>query len=190
MESRDTRSPGRAFLEPNQVPTEVHATGLDWPSGIHVTNEALVGALPNESDHTIGVTPCHSLQDRYERVGSTDCKSIYQSAWTSDQDKQLLHLRDMAQLNWRNIVSYFPETKLDAVKHRYKHLIKSHMGDDSTPRAQTRKRATFLTSSTPQRAAKKCRDLSRTKSRKQANSIVPEHIGSAHCRRVTRRAGS
>ena len=196
IESRYTRSPGRASLEPNLAPVGAGTTGLEWLSSTHVADGALAEALPDEPSHTVGVARnigSHTRRARSEQAGSIYCKSTSQSAWTSGQDEQLIHLRDTAQLNWRNIVNYFPEMTLDAVKGRYKHLKGSRMvcqtvSDVPKPRIQMHIGTTYLASSIPQKAAKKCRAPSRTKSRQQPISILREHYSTPRRRYATKRA--
>ena len=115
IESRGTSSPGRVSLEPNPAPVGADTAGLGWPSSTQVADAALAKALPDEPSHTVGVARTiepHTRRARSERDGSIDCRSTRQRAWTSGQDEQLLHLRDIAQLNWRNTVNYFPEMTL------------------------------------------------------------------------------
>ncbi len=53
-------------------------------------------------------------------------------AWTKDVDEHLLHLRDVAQLNWQTLVSYFPSTTPHSVRERYQQLKKSAAADQAT----------------------------------------------------------
>lgn len=48
--------------------------------------------------------------------------SRLQTAWTTDLDEDLLHLRDVAQLQWRRLVTYFPGTAPNDVRRRYQQL--------------------------------------------------------------------
>ena len=163
IENLDTRSPSPVSLEPNLAPVVAAAMGL--------TGRAIS-----------------------ERAGWVDCNPTSQSAWTSRQDEQFLYLCDIAQLNWSNIISYFPGMTSDAVKGRYKYLNGSKMtyqtvGDEPKLRLQMCKQTTYLASLTSHKAAKKCRAApSRTKSRKQPISTLPEHYGTPTRRRVTKQA--
>lgn len=188
IKSHDAISCGPVSLKPSSVPVVTAATGLEWLSSTHAADAALAEVLPDRPSHTIGVARTirsHTHEARSERASSIDCKSTSQSAWTSSQDEQLLHLRDTAQLSWRNIVNYFPEVALDAVKSRYKHLTRSRMThgtltDNPKPRVQMRKRSSYLASSTPQRAAKKCRASTRTESQKQSFKILSDRHATPH----------
>ena len=76
-----------------------------------------------------------------------------QVPWTSEQDEQLLHIRDVAQLQWRNIVTYFPDATLLALKRRYKQLnnaktTRQAVSTQQTSRVRGRKRAAFRPIST------------------------------------------
>lgn len=65
--------------------------------------------------------PC-DMDSRYEgRIFD----STLQIAWTTDLDGHLLHLRDVAQLNWQTLVTYFPGTALNDVRRRYQQLKKA-----------------------------------------------------------------
>ena len=177
IESRGTRSPSPVSLEPNSALVVAAAAGFECLSSTHVADGAL------------------TYQAKSERASWTDCTSTPISAWTSGQDEQLLHLRDIAQLNWRNIVSYFPGMTVDAIKGRYKHLNGSRVtcqtvGAKAKPRVQMRQRTTYLTPSTPQKAAKKCRASSRTEPRKQPMSTLSKHHGTPPHQHVTKRAES
>ena len=192
-ESRDTHSPSLVSLELDSAPVVAAATGFDWNSSTLIVDGALAKAMPDDTGHTVGVAGAfRSLihRARSERAGWKDCISTSQSAWTSRQDEQLLHLRNTAQLNWKNIVDYFPEMPLDAVKGRYKHLhqcrtIYQTESEVPEPRVQTRKGATYLTSSTPKKAEKNLRAQWRTKSRKQPINILSEHYNTPPRRHMT-----
>ena len=195
MESRGTRSPSPVSLEPGSAPVVAAVAALKCLSSTYVANGALTEAMPDGQRQPVGVArTVGSLTHRAgsERASWTDCRPTPQSAWTSGQDEQLLHLRDIAQLNWKNIVSYFPGITVDGIMGRYKHLNGSRVtcktvGAKAKPRVQMRQRTTYLASSTPQKAAKKCRALSRTESRKQSISILSEHHATPLRGRVTKR---
>ena len=196
IESRGTRSPSPVSLEPNSALVVAAAAGFECLSSTHVADGALAEVMSDGQSHTVGVArTVGSLTHRakFERASWTDCTSTPISACTSGQDEQLLHLRDVAQLNWRNIVSYFPGMTVDAIKGRYKHLNGSRVtcqtvGAKAKPRVQMRQRTTYLAPSTPQKAAKKCRAPSRTEPRKQPMSILSKHHGTPPHRHVTKRA--
>ena len=196
MESRGTRSPSPVSLEPDSAPVVAAVAVLQCLSSTFVANGALTEAMPDGQNQPVGVArTVGSLthRARSKRASWIDCRSTHQSAWTSGQDEQLLHLRDIAQLNWRNIVSYFPGVTLDAVKARYTYLnefrVKSQTVDvEPKPRVQMRKRTTCLASLTPLKVVKKCPDPSWTKPRKQPISILSEHCGTPPRQRVIKQA--
>ena len=196
IKSREIRSCSPVSLDPSSGPVLTAATDLGSPSSTPVTDAALTEAMSDEPSHATGVDGHLGLLtrvDRFEQARWKDCKRTPPNAWTSDQDKQLLHVRDIAQLNWKNIVNYFPGMTPDAIKVRYKHLNGSKMtfetlANETNQRAQMRKRRSYLTTSTSPRVAKKCRASSRTESRKQSISIMPEYHATPHCGRVTKRA--
>ena len=167
-------------------------TGLEWLSSTYVADRALAEALPDRPSREVGVA--RTIRSHIRRARSEqavwNCKSTPSSVWTSGQDEQLLHLRDIAQLNWMKVINYYPGTTLNAVKSRYKLLKGSGQsaGDEPMPQAQMRKRANYVASSTPQKAAKKCRAPLRTKSRKPPISILSEHYSTPRRRHATRRA--
>ena len=196
IESRDTRSCSPVSLEQSSVCVIKAATDFGWPSSTHVADAALAEVLPDEPSHATGVTRSLGLLTRVARSEQArweGCKPTSQGAWTSEQNEQLLHLRDIAQLNWRNIVSYFPGMTMDAVKSRYKHLSGSRVtcqtvNAKAKPRVQMRQRTTYLAPSTPQKAAKKCRPPSRTIPRKQPMSIPSKTHATPTHGHVTKRA--
>lgn len=51
--------------------------------------------------------------------------SMSQTAWTTDLDGDLLHLRDVAQLHWQTLVTYFPGIAPNDVRRRYQQLKKA-----------------------------------------------------------------
>lgn len=57
--------------------------------------------------------------------------SMSRIAWTNDADKHLLHLRNVAQLNWQTLVTYFPGTTPDSVRQRYQQLKKMETVDQA-----------------------------------------------------------
>lgn len=139
IESHDTRPLDQASPEANSALVRADTTDLEQLLSTLVADGASAAALPDGPWHTVDVPRTIGSRTRRagsEQPGSTDCKSTPHSVWTSGQDEQLLHLRDIAQLNWRNIVSYFPEMTLDAVKGRHKHLnvTRQTVGDGSQPR--------------------------------------------------------
>jgi hypothetical protein len=196
IESRSTRSTSPLSLEPNSALVVAAAAGFECLLSTHVADGALAEVLPDGQSYMVGVARTVGLltyRAKSERASWTDCTSTPISTWTSGQDEQLLHLRDVAQLKWRNIVSYFPGMTVDAIKGRYKHLNGSRMtcetmGDEPKPRVETRKRTSYLVSLIARTAAKKCRASSRTESRKQPISILLEHHATPHRGRVTKRA--
>ena len=79
---------------------------------------------------------CHGFRDSWND-GSRACR--VESNWTMELDEHLLHLRDVAQLKWGNLVTYFPGLTLNAVKTRYKNLNEGRttrqiVGDEPTSR--------------------------------------------------------
>ena len=142
IESRGTPSPSPVSLEPNSALVVAAAAGLECLSSTHVADGALAEVMSDGQSHTVGVASTFgplTPRARSERASWTDCRSTTESAWTSGKDEQLLHLRDIAQLNWRNMVRYFPGTTVDAIKGRYKHLNGSRvtgqtMGIKAKPR--------------------------------------------------------
>ena len=196
IESHSTRSPSLVSLESNSEHMVAAATSPKYVLSKHLANEALAKVLLDEPRHTVGVARTvgsRTCQARSERTLWIECKSTPQRPWTSEQDEHLLHLRDVAQLNWRNIVSYFLGTTMNAVKGRYKHLNECRMacqivGDEPKSRLNMNRRSTHLAASTFQKAAKKCRAPSRPKSRRQPIDSLAEHYGPPHRRRVTKQA--
>ena len=196
IESRGTRPPSPASLEPDSAPVVAAAVGLECLSSTHVADGNLAEVMPGGQSHMVGVAG--TIGSITRRAASkpaswTDCRPSPHSPWTSGQDEQLLHLRDIAQLNWRNIVSYFAGMTVDAIKGRYKYLNGTRVtcqtvGAESKPRVQMRQRTTYPGLSTPKNAAKKCWAPSRAKSRKQPISIMSKHRGTPPRRHVTKRA--
>ena len=186
------RSPRPISLEPSRAPVVAAATGLESLSSTHVANGALSEVMPDGSCRVDGTDRSPTREERSERACWRDCKLMTSNAWTIQQDEQLLHLRGTAQLNWRNIVSYFPGATSKAVKNRYAHLtgsrVKCHaMGEEKQPRLHSR-RVTHLASSSPQIAAKQCRAPWRTNSKKQAINTPSEHHLAPHRQQVAKRS--
>ena len=197
-ESHGTLSSSPESLESNSGLMVAAATGLKCLSSKSVADEALAKVLLDGPSRTFGVAgtvgSC-TCRARSERTGWIECKSTPQSLWTGEQDEQLLHLRDIAQLNWKNIVSYFPGMTLDAVKGRYKHLDQCRMAcpvvdDEPKPGAYRCRRTTCLGVSNSRKATKECRVSSMVKARKQGFSSPAEHHIPPRHRRVTKRANN
>lgn len=55
-----------------------------------------------------------------------------QRVWTKDHDEHLLHLRDVAQLDWQTLVTYYPGIRPIRVKQRYAQLKKNAAADQIT----------------------------------------------------------
>ena len=179
IENGCPRSPGPISHESSRAPVVAAATGHESLSSTHVANGALSEVVPVGPNPVVGTLRSPTRGGRSERACQRDCKPMPPNAWTIQQDEQLLHLRNTAQLNWRNTVSYFPGATLEAVKNRYTHLtgsrVKCHsMGEGRKPRLHSR-RITHLASSSPQIAAKQCRALWRSNLNKQAINIPSEH---------------
>ena len=197
-ESHGTRSRGLVSLESNSEHMTAAATCRKCLSSRQVADEALAKVLSDGPSYAVGVTCTvgpRICQARSEQNGGIESKTTSQSLCRSEQDEHLLHLHDTAQLNWRNIVNYFPGMTLDVVKGRYKHLNECRMicqvvDDEPKSRAHVRRRTTYLAASTSQKAAKKCRALSRPKSRGQPISILAEHHPPPHRRHVTKQANN
>ena len=193
-EDRSNRSPSLVSLKPNSEPVVAAATGLKCLSSKHVADEALAEVLPDEPSHTVGVgrtVGSLTCPAGSEPTGWIEHKSTPQSAWTSEQDEHLLHLRDMAQLSWRSVVSYFPGMTLDAMKGRYKYLNERRLicqivGDEPKSRLHVCRRTTDLATPTSRKAGKKYRAPSKAKSRKQPTSILAQHHSTLNRRHVTK----
>lgn len=183
IESRGTRSPSSVSLEPNSALVVAAAAGFECLSSTHVANNALAEVIPDGQSRRVSVARTNgSLTHgaKSEQANWTDCTCTLISAWTSGQDEQLLHLRDIAQLNWKKIVIYFPGMTVDAIKSRYKHLNGSRVtcqtvSAKAKPRVQMRPVTTNLVPSIPQKAAKKRRAPSRSEPRKHPMSVLSKN---------------
>lgn len=187
IESRDIRSCSPVSFRPSLVPAVTAATDLGSPLSTHVADTALSEIMPAEPSYETRVPGSLGLLTHVARLGQARWKD-YEPAllkdWTSEQDEQLLHVRDTAQLTWKKIVSYFPGITLNAVKGRYKHLNRSKMtfktlANVTHEPVQMRKRSSYLTTSTPRRAVKKCRASSRIESR-HSTSWTRDQTGQTH----------
>lgn len=58
-------------------------------------------------------------------------KSTSQTTWTEDADQRLLHLRDVAQLDWRTLISYFPSGTPQGIRERHQQLKKRAAADQA-----------------------------------------------------------
>lgn len=56
--------------------------------------------------------------------------------WTSKLDAHLLHLRQVAQLQWRKVFKYFPDMPPGEVRRRFNMLVKVGTVSDATTTAQ------------------------------------------------------
>ncbi|KAK4983154.1 hypothetical protein LTR66_007651 [Elasticomyces elasticus] len=127
-------------------------------AGGHIGDDLALAKVPQRGridslsiDRNIGLCICRA---GLGQAGKTNrkCKSTTQRPRTSERDELLLHLRNVAQLNWGTIVTYFPETTPSAVKRRYNQLEERKMtcqtvGKQSSLRAHGRRRASFLATS-------------------------------------------
>ena len=99
---------------------------------------------------------------RSDGAGWIGCTSTAQNLSTGEQDEHLLHLRDIAQLKWRDIIRYFRGITLDAVKDWYSHVDESRMacpvaGDEPKSRVHVGGRMTHRAASTSHKLTKKGR---------------------------------
>ena len=192
IENGSPRSPRSISLSPSRTPVVAATIGHESLSSTHVANGALSEVMPDGPNCVVGTVRSPTRGGRSERACRRYYKPMPPDAWTIEQDEQLLHLRNTAQLNWRNIVSYFPGATSKAVKNRYTHLtgsrVKCHtMGEERKPRLHSR-RITHLASSSPQIAAKQCRGPWRSNSKKQAINTPSEHHLAPHRQQVVKRA--
>ena len=196
IESRDTRSCSPVSLEQSSVYVIKATTDFGQPLSTHVADIALAEVLPDKPSYATGVTRSLGLLTRIarsEQARQEGYKPTSQGAQTSEQNEQLLYLRDIAQLNQRNIVSYFLGITIDTIKSRYKHLSGSRVicqtvNAKAKPRVQIRQRTTYLALLTPQKAAKKYRPPSRTILRKQPISILLKTYTTLTYRHMTKQA--
>ena len=194
-ESHGNRSPS---LVPQELNSEMATAeiSLKYLSTEHLADESHAAVLLDEPSCTSGVALTirpRTSEAESQRNNSIERKSRPQSPWTSQQDGLLLHLRDTAQLNWRNIQSYFPGFTLNAVKSRYKHLnegrtIRQIIGDEPKSQLHVRRRTTYLAASTSPTAAKTCRLPSVAKSRKRRTRTLVEHRRTPRRQHVTKQA--
>ena len=172
------------------------------PPSRHTSDQlALAEILPDAQSHVVsigrnvGSATCRAGPGRAGRT-NWKCKSMTQSPWTSERDQHLLHLRDVAQLNWETIVNYFPEATPNAVKRHYKQLNerkinRQTVGKQRTWRARGRGTATFPATSACGKAAAKVGKNHQIQpiavSRRPATSTAPEHDNTRRRRNVTTR---
>ena len=78
--------------------------------------------------------------------------SVLQNLWTKDLDEYLLHLHNVAQLKWGDLINYFPAMTPSAIKCRHKQLsetkeTKQDVGDQHSARFEKRGTAASPTAS-------------------------------------------
>ena len=120
-------------------------------------------------------------------------KPASQNLWTSEQDECLLHLRDVAQLDWIRVVTYFPAVTLSAVKSRYERLHKPKIPhqivrDQQTSRVHRHRKAKSRAAPTCGKAEPKAKEKRLiqpvTASRGQPTTILAEHHNTPRRRSV------
>ena len=166
-------------------------TSLECLSLKYVFDESIATTLIYEPHYAASVGS-HSSSVKSERNGSTDRRSTPQSPWTSNEDELLLYLRNVAQLNWRTILTYFPGVTLGTVKSRYKHIGRFRVtwkgvGDGPKCRVQSRRPTIFRGIPPPLEQGKKFRAPSTAKSRRQTLSKAAEYKGILHRRPAAKR---
>ncbi len=118
---------------------------------------ALAKCLPNVQSYTCrdGHHRSRTYQAWFDQAGGirNNRDSVAQALWTTELDEYLLHLRNVAQLRWEDLVNYFPTLTPVAVKRRHKQLSETKemtqgADDQYLARFEERSTAAFPTVST------------------------------------------
>ena len=180
--------PKPVCLQPNAEHMPVAAMSIERYESI------LADALPVTQSHVSRND--NSAKSSTRRVGlgwkGEKFTSALQIPWTNNHDEYLLHLRDVAQLDWRRVVKYFPEATPSDVKRRYRELIDAGTTCDTgrtqqMPRARGRKSATrFLTSSSSKTVPMATKNHSTLLHGSATPVMVKRKIATPRCRRTTK----
>ena len=151
---------------------------------------------PTSLDSTTHNVPSGSWRSRSGQGGSTNWKyaSMSKDFWTNEQDGYLLHLRNVAQLPWASLATYFPQLPPHALRQRYNQLSRpteiSQTSRDRTKRERRSKASPAVSPSKKTRTRKDHLDTSLSIPRRPTTSCTTERdcIARRHFTRPINRA--
>lgn len=200
MQDDDGDSASPPLVSPRLVssqPNTVHV--LAAAMGPSRDEFALAMGLLNAEGHTCrnghqGACNCQAGLDQAGR-SSKKRGSVPQALWTKDLDEYLLHLRNVAQLKWGDLVDYFPTRTLSAIKRRHKQLSEAKdttqdMGDQDSARFKERSTAASPPASTSGKRAPKIAKHHHATSGLLATSKLAKPGSSLRRRRETRQTNN